>query len=393
MSFSDVLGGIATGGLLPLFNAANGAVQTNGMGDIATQAQVNNAQNATLSNEAQQQAFVNALLAQNGIQNQSNVFNQMQGVANGTGPNPAQAMLNNSTGQNIANQTAAMGSQRGAGANPALIARQAAQQGGALQQNAAGQAAALQAQQQLGALNQMGGMANQQVNNLGNANSALTNALQNNQGMLQNARAGTQGLNANIGMQNTRNTAGLIGGVMNGAGAAMGAFPTGGGGTQTPQTGGMSNNFGGFGGNSSSNSQFGGLGGNSFAPTPGSLPGYARGGEISVSAPQSHVHAYFAKGGEAKKVPAMISPGEKVLSPKEAKEVAEQKKSVKQVGRKVPGEAKVKGDSLQNDTIPAKLEEGGFVIPRSIMESKDPAKHAAKFVQAHMTMQDYKKGK
>jgi hypothetical protein len=96
---------------------------------------------------SQQQQFANALAQQNGIQNQSNVFNQLQGVANGTGPNPAQAMLNNTTGQNIQQQAALMGSQRGVGANPGLLARQAAMQGANIQQQAAGQGAALQANQ------------------------------------------------------------------------------------------------------------------------------------------------------------------------------------------------------------------------------------------------------
>ncbi len=84
------------------------------------------------------------------------VLAQQQGVANGTGPNPAQAMLNQATGQNVANQAALMAGQRGAGANVGLMARQAAQQGAGIQQNAAGQGAAMQAQQQMNALNSMG---------------------------------------------------------------------------------------------------------------------------------------------------------------------------------------------------------------------------------------------
>ena len=94
---------------------------TNQMGlDSITQAQ---------NQLAQQNAFVQALQAQNGIGNQSNVYNQLQNVANGTGPNPAQAMLANATGQNVANQAALMAGQRGSNANVGLMARQAAQQG------------------------------------------------------------------------------------------------------------------------------------------------------------------------------------------------------------------------------------------------------------------------
>ena len=81
----------------------------------------------------QQRDFANALLA------------QAQGVESF---NPAIAQLNNTTGQNIQQQGALMASQRGASANPALLARQAAMQGGQRQQDAVGQAALLRAQQQ-----------------------------------------------------------------------------------------------------------------------------------------------------------------------------------------------------------------------------------------------------
>lgn len=48
----------------------------------------------------------------------------------------------------------------------------------------------------------------------------------------------------------------------------------------------------------------------------------------------------------------------------------------------VPGKAKVSGDSTKNDTVKALLSPGEVVIPRSIMNSKDPAAAAAKFVAA-----------
>ncbi len=80
----------------------------------------------------------------------------LQGIANGTGPNPAQAMLNQQTGANVAQQAALMAGQRGAGANVGLMARQAAQQGAGIQQQAVGQGATMQANQSLGAIGQMG---------------------------------------------------------------------------------------------------------------------------------------------------------------------------------------------------------------------------------------------
>jgi hypothetical protein len=188
-------------------------------------------QNAYTGSQAalqQQQNFLTALQGQNGIQNQSNVFGQLQGVANGTGPNPAQAMLNQSTQQNVANQAALMANQRGASANAGLIARQAAQQGAQTQQQAAGQAATMQAQQSLGAMGQLAGIAGQQVGQQANATQGLSSSQQAEQGQIQNAIAAQNnasvGINsANASMANTQmqGQQGMLGGLMNmGAGAA-----------------------------------------------------------------------------------------------------------------------------------------------------------------------------
>ncbi len=97
------------------------------------------------------------------------------------------------------------------------------------------------------------------------------------------------------------------------------------------------------------------------------------------TAPSETMNA--AKGG---KVPALLSPGEKYLSPKEAKEVAKGEKSPEKAGKTVPGKPKVPGakNSYANDTVPAKLEEGGIVIPRSITQGKDAEKRAIAFVRA-----------
>lgn len=51
-------------------------------------------------------------------------------------------------------------------------------------------------------------------------------------------------------------------------------------------------------------------------------------------------------------------------------------------GGSVPGKAAVRGDSYSNDTVPAVLSPGEIVLPRSVTQSKDPAKHAAAFVAA-----------
>ena len=64
---------------------------------------LNTAQEGVNNTLTQQQAFLQALQGQNGLQNQSNIYNQLQGIASGTGPNPALAQLNQTTGQNAEN--------------------------------------------------------------------------------------------------------------------------------------------------------------------------------------------------------------------------------------------------------------------------------------------------
>lgn len=188
---------------------------------------------------SQQQNFVNQVNAQNGLGNQTSVYNQLQGVANGTGPNPAQAQLAQATGANTANQAALMAGQRGAGANAGLIARQAAMQGANNQQQAAGQAATMQANQSLNALGQMGGLSTNMANQQAGAISGLNNASQGQEGQVLGNIQGSN--NANVGMQsNINNVNGqlantqlqgqqaMIGGLMNSGSNLMSAMARGG---------------------------------------------------------------------------------------------------------------------------------------------------------------------
>ena len=92
----------------------------------------------------------------------------------------------------------------------------------------------------------------------------------------------------------------------------------------------------------------------------------------------------MARGG---KVPAMVSPGEGYLPPNKVNEIAKQpagKQNVLAKAEKIPGKAKVKGDSLKNDTVPRDLDEGGIVIPRSIMNDPERHKKAVAFVNRIM---------
>lgn len=359
----------------------------------------------------QQQAFLNALQGQGGIQNQQNVFNQqqqltgqLQGIANGTGPNPALAQLHQATGQNIANQAALMASQRGSGANAGLIARQAGQQGGSLQQQAVGQGATLQAQQQLAGLQalqaqqgMMGNLATQQVGQQGNALGSLNQLSQNEQGTLLNSiNAQNNAEVSNTSQANQANSQiaqtqakGQFG-LLNSVGGALGLFAS----------GGLvkDDDFYRFGDSEPKHQSKVG----SILSAPINILGQGLGaikdaalGSINKDlvpighnyqgqnpeqnqAPLPNGQMYAAHGGY---VPAMVSPGERYLPPKEVKEVAKGKNPMK-VGEKIPGKSHVKGDSLKNDTVSKKLKEGGIVLPKSVTEHPSAPDEAKRFVQA-----------
>ncbi len=476
----------------------------------ATVDQANQQYNNVNQGLSQQQQFLQALQAQNGLQNQSNVFNQLQGVANGTGPNPAQAQLAQATGANVANQAALMAGQRGASQNVGLIARQAAQQGAATQQNAAGQAASLQANQSLNALNNMGSLATSQANQQANATNAYSTAAQ---GAQQNILGAIQGQNqanvSNISSQNTANAGvaqevikgqnSLIGNVVGGIGSALNLVGQAGSaiGTGVSSAGAdIGDVVGTVAGGAGDAVGTVGAGALDVAPAAlaaaqgGEIKRYADGGSADaidnwsnqlqnhtlaqptansmvttqlqpMSGPRSAVGKFFqsfknnpdqqnssqdsssskqpqgmalagqtigkgigtginglarmftsspnpssddtynqltnkygdisnvqdvtdnpnyAKGG---KVPAMVSPGERYLPPKEVEKVAKGKNPMK-AGEKIPGKPEVSGakNSYANDTVPKTLEEGGIVLPRSVTQAKHPHWEAHKFVSA-----------
>jgi len=101
---------------------------------------------------------------------------------------------------------------------------------------------------------------------------------------------------------------------------------------------------------------------------------------------KSHVANFLAAGGE---VPAMVSPGERYLSPDDVKEVVERGANPLKMGKKFEGKAKVKGDSLKNDTISTTLKEGGVVLPRHVMNKKN-RDHAELFVRRAVHMKSPK---
>lgn len=350
---------------------------------------------------------------------QNDVYNQQQNLAQallnqsqGVGPNPAQAALAQQTGANNQAQAALMASQRGAGANPALIARQAAMQGAAQQQAATGQSATLQAQQQLAAqqalAQQQAQMANQalQGESIQQGGLAAQNTAQ------TTGQLGAQNVNANVNAQNTSTRGGILGGLIGGGGAILGGLLNKGGEVKKMALGGQVNDNlgiahfdaptaispvpswaqqggggGGLGGGIGAGlaGLAGGLGGDSWGAGLGAagtgiqsdasaLEGYGLadsmlGSGAETLLPAAEIIGTAAnKGGEIGKVPFSTA----LLR-----------------GGTVPGKAKVSGDSIKNDTEPTLLSPGEVVLPRSVTQSPNAAEKAAEFIKH---LQSKKKG-
>jgi hypothetical protein len=474
-------------------------------------AQLNNAYTGAQSGITQQQNLANTLTPQaaTGVGTQNALTGQLEGVINGTGPNAAQAALNQNTQTNVANQAALMAGQRGASANTGLLARQAAMQGATTQQQAVEQAATLQAQQQIAAQQQLAGLAANQVGQASGAIQGVNTAQQNEQGILQGAN--TAANNAAVAQQSNINNvnaqtaqgnqaqanttlSGIAGGLSNipVAGALLGGFLAKGGEVHdcsgasckhaehaqpammasggplavAPAVAGPvsvasnsymapqysspasppssnpnaieyaghkakdkkslessefsdvtkgadttpgsianagnnyateANGYGTAPGSSSgdlgaiqmsmpdSGAAFGSAGpslggGLNFESSGGLLQdlgglaplamlALSRGGNVRPGPHKSHVANFlYAKGGP---VEAMVSPGERYLSPEEVRGVVERGDNPLKSGKKFMGKPKVRGDSLKNDVIPATLEEGGVVIPRHVMNKNN----------------------
>jgi hypothetical protein len=373
--------------------------------------QLNDAYDQAQRGITQQQGLVNSLQGQNGIGNQSNVFNQEQGLSNqlqnqvnGEGPNPAQAQLAQNTGTNVANQAALMAGQRGAGANPALIAREAAQQGAATQQGAVGQAATLQAQQQLaaeGALqnnqNNMANLATNQVNAVGQAIGGLNTSGQNEQNILQNANTSANNAavsnqsnlnNVNAGVSEGNQTASnnLLGGLMNGAGsAASSLFAKGGVVGGKLKTMNLPSHLVGMakiyhpqhfddGGEVQAN-----LGSENYtASSPSSAPGQ---GSVSAPnegdpfAPPSSSGGGGGGGGGIMSLAALAAAHGGVIP-----NMGTRLKS----GGQVPGKPKVGHDAYKNDTVSASLTPGEVVIDLDTLKRNDKLGKMARYVAQNM---------
>lgn len=492
----------AVGGMLGMGGGAGGSgFATPAQARIDDAASIQQATDLYNQNQAQltsQQGFINQMMPSGtaGLQGQQQAMQGFQDIYAGRGPDLAGAQLQQATQQNIANQAALMGGQRGSSQNTGLLARQASMQGANIQQQAAGQGATLKAQQQMGALSGIGNIANQQIGQVTGAQQAYTGALQGEQQNVLNsiaqansARASVQSSinQSNASMANTRmgQQGSMFGNIMGGAGSALSSFFSQGGSVAGPTKpimlygGGdyapvdTSNNFDtaqaaqstagqvptaappdpgapkgpkskigqffknlsnpqspsptaandpnaslGQGANqlgqaigkgignlfSSSKSDstpsqdyYGNIGGDTPIQTASEYESdrlKAQDPSVNLIGPQPETSGQTtidtsgdiptaARGG---RVPAMVSPGEVYLNRKAVKEVEKGKDPIK-AGDKIPGKAKVKGDSLKNDTVSKTLESGGIVLPKSVMESKHPHWEAHKFVSAIMAKQ------
>lgn len=329
------------------------------------------------------------------IARQSLLSDQLQAAANGQGPNPALEQLKQTTQNNINSAAGQVASARGI--NPALAARMAVDSAGGANQQAAGQAATLSAEQQIAARDALA------------RNLAATGSAQLGQqatgvqalGTAGGLNLGAQGLNANVASQNAnldlesqkaqagiagqnaQTNAGLVGGLMNGVGGYLGLAEGG----VVPKAGGPLSEY------------------------LASLHGLADGGAVKPEAEEkpaenvkrplpanSSPSIYDAKAkigghnaqldaalnGEGMahggKVPVRLSPQEVVVPPTLAKRPDAAARYVASGAGKVPGKAKVEGDSPKNDTVSATLTPGSVVIPRHITQGPNAAERSASFV-------------
>lgn len=388
------------GGLFGSKSGNTGGAGINYQATGPTQNQVNDAWSNTQSGLSHQQAFINALNAQNGIGNQSNVFGQQQDLANqlqmnamGAGPNPAQAQFQQNANQVAAQTAGLIGSQKGM--SPALQARLIAQQGAGAGQAAAGQAATLQAQQQLAAqqnlMQQQANMANlstqqvgQQQNALNAYNQGAGNQYASTLGLQGNANSANAGVSGVVAGQQGK----MFGGLLNGLGSAMamsqgGAVP--------------GYDMGGVVAPASPYSPTGP--GNGPQSTVGkSLAGMGNAMSADPKDPLEEGSAKFSQGlfsmlkgkGNGQEAPMAggagdVAPGlgfgaAPVMAAANGGMIEGEKYSHKM--KPVPGKPKVSGDSTSNDTVNAKLSPGEIIIPRSIATHPNAPEMAARFVAA-----------
>jgi hypothetical protein len=353
----------------------------------------------------------------------------LEAQMNGGGPNLANQQLQNATGQNVANQAALAAGQRGAAGNVGLMARQIGQQGAGIQQQAAGQSASNVLQQQLSAQQQLAGVLGTQ-GQLANSNYGVAQGGVNANNQIgatiagQNAQVNQQ-LLSGIGAVGSKIFGMADGGeTPNNPFAQMGQPVQGG-----PFTSAFNFNF--------LNSKPAGSKPDPMAAANANAPAataqfnqMVQPGGYTAGIPQSdaqqmalskqhtgakggRVLQHFDGGGQPAPTPTPNSPSSMgvpsgVLNAFNYSKKAEggmilpfapqtgsmappgsqglagggpiNGEMYANMGKPVPGKAKVAGDSLQNDTVPAMLSPKEIILPRSVTLHPDAPQKAAEFV-------------
>lgn len=328
--------------------------------------------------------------SQNNLANQQALEQTFLQQGQGGGPDPVQHQLAMNTQTNVNNQAALAAGQRGASSNVGLMSRNIAKQGAATQQQAAGQAATLGAQQQLAAYDAAAkqqqaiaqGIAGQTAaSNQMFATSAGANNTQN-ANLVSNYNQ-MQGINAATSMGNANTESTMVGnlasGVFGGAGSAMAMLADGG---EVPDT----NTDPDLSAPVAGGARFADSGSvGSSAPLPNMAQSFAGKFLAAGNAPvSSKSKGSGGGGGGAGAMMAMLSKGGDIKTPVTTSAMAAK-------GMDVPGKAKVKGNSLKNDTVPAMLSPDEIVLPRSVTMAGDAPARAAKFVQAIQAKQGLKR--
>jgi len=354
----------------------------------------------------QQQGLANALQSQASNANGLNfgaaqgtlgqgqqLLSQLMSQGQGQGPNPALEQLRQTTGQNIQQTTGQIASQKGI--NPAMAARLAAQSGAAQNQAAAGQAATLSAQQQLAAQQAAGSLVGQQAAQqaalaqaqgqnqqawtqmlqnqqagMGAQNLQQQNLIQNQIANANNAKVGMQSninnVNAGVAQQNAAFGQQMAGGLLNGLGSALGLSDGG----EVPDS-----NLGKWTANLDSN----------VAPV-----------SVAASAPAAIASDAGRAGGEGL---AKIFSGGGIGSIKNLlggdggaggggagmlggllTMLAHGGRIDETSGGRIPGQARVAGDSKANDVVPIQASPGEIMLPRSVTQAPDAPERARDFV-------------
>lgn len=262
----------------------------------------------------------------------TDLANQAAGIG---GPSPEQAMLQQQTGQNTSMQAALMAGQRGASSNPALMAKQIAQQGAANQQNAAGQSATMAQQRMLGAQNQR---------------------LQLEQSMAQNSLQAQNISQAALASQNKDITAGVLG-------------------AQNTVAGVNANN------QSSSNNLIGGVLGAGAIAAAMLLN---KGGKVKPKGYESGGIIRYDEAADPGTPPAQQQSGSFMSSIMGGLQTAGAISALMSKGGPVPGKSEVKGNSPKNDKVPALLSPGEVVIDKETLKDKGAVGKAARLVADHI---------